>query len=80
MLTPAWGGQATGGAEALWGRETMATMGHGGLSPGNRLAGEVGYGLPLGGGLVGRRASASEENQPSGRSGAESKAGPRGDG
>ena len=38
VLTPAWGGRATGGAEALWGRET---------------AGEFGYGLPLGGGLVG---------------------------
>ena len=28
-VTPAWGGQATGGAEALWGRDTMGGMAHG---------------------------------------------------
>ena len=47
-VAPSWGGQATSGAEALWGRETMAGMAHGGVASGNRLDGEVGYGLPVG--------------------------------
>ena len=47
-VAPSWGGQATSGAQALWGRETMAGMAHGGLASGNRLDGEVGYGLPVG--------------------------------
>ena len=52
-VAPSWGGQATSGAEALWGRETMAGMGHGSLTSGNRLDGEVGYGLPVGSRFVG---------------------------
>ena len=52
-LAPSWGGQATSGAEALWGRETMTGMAHGGLAHGGRLDGEVGYGLPVGSRLVG---------------------------
>ena len=52
-VAPSWGGQATGGAQALWGRETMAGMAHGGLASGNRLDGEVGYGLPVGRRFVG---------------------------
>ena len=52
-VAPSWGGQAQSGAEALWGRETMAGMGQGGLASGNRLEGEVGYGLPVGGRFVG---------------------------
>ena len=52
-LAPSWGGQAQSGADALWGRETMAGMGHGGLASGNRLDGEVGYGLPVGSRFVG---------------------------
>ena len=52
-LTPSWGGQATSGAEALWGRETMAGMTDGGLANGNRLDAEVGYGLPVGSRFVG---------------------------
>ena len=52
-VAPSWGGQATSGAEALWGRETMAGMAHGGVAQGNRLDGEVGYGLPVGRRLVG---------------------------
>ena len=52
-LAPSWGGQATGGAQALWGRETMAGMADGGFAAGNRLDGEVGYGLPLGSRFVG---------------------------
>ena len=52
-VAPSWGGEATSGAEALWGRETMAGMAHGGLAQGNRLDGEVGYGLPVGSRLVG---------------------------
>ena len=51
-VAPSWGGQATGGAEALWGRETMAGMAHGGASAGNRLEAELGYGLPVGSRLV----------------------------
>ena len=52
-VAPSWGGQATSGAQALWGRETMAGMAHGGLASGNRLDGEVGYGLPVGRRFVG---------------------------
>ena len=52
-VAPSWGGQATSGAEALWGQETMAGMAHGGLASGNRLDGEVGYGLPVGSRFVG---------------------------
>ena len=46
-VAPSWGGEATSGAEAMWGRETMAGMANGGLASGNRLDGEVGYGLPV---------------------------------
>ena len=53
-VAPSWGVQATGGAEALWGRETMAGVGaRGGPAPGSRLDAEAGYGLPLGGRFVG---------------------------
>ena len=40
-------------ADALWGRETMAGMAHGGVADGNRLNAEVGYGLPVGRRFVG---------------------------
>ena len=52
-VAPSWGGQATSGAQALWGRETMAGMPHGSLAVGNRLDAEVGYGLPVGSRFVG---------------------------
>ena len=52
-VAPSWGGEATSGAEALWGRETMAGMAHGGVANGNRLNAEVGYGLPVGRRFVG---------------------------
>ena len=52
-VAPSWGGQAMGGAEALWGRETMAGMAHGGFAAGNRLDADLGYGLPVGSRLVG---------------------------
>ena len=52
-VAPSWGGQATSGAQALWGRETMGGMADGGLASGNRLDGEVGYGLPVGSRFVG---------------------------
>ena len=52
-VAPSWGGQATRGSGALWGRETMAGMAHGSFAQGPRLDGELGYGLPLGGRLVG---------------------------
>ena len=47
-VAPSWGGQAMSGAEALWGRETMAGMAHLGVAQGNSLDAEVGYGLPMG--------------------------------
>ena len=53
-VAPSWGGQATSGAEALWGRQTMAGLAPGGVASGNRLDGEVGYGLPVGSRFVGR--------------------------
>ena len=52
-VAPSWGGEAMSGAEALWGRETMSGMAHGGIAQGNRLDGEVGYGLPVGSRFVG---------------------------
>ena len=52
-VAPSWGGQAQSGAEALWGRETMAAMAYGSVAAGSRLDGEVGYGLPVGSRLVG---------------------------
>ena len=52
-VAPSWGGQAQSGAEALWGRETMAGMAHGSLASGNRLDADVGYGLPVGSRFVG---------------------------
>ncbi len=52
-LTPSWGGQATSGAQALWGRETMAEVAAGGPATGGRLEAELGYGMPVGGRLVG---------------------------
>ena len=54
-VSPAWGGDAMSGAEALWGRESMGGMGQDHLlgGGGNRLDTEVGYGLPIGGRFVG---------------------------
>ena len=54
-VSPAWGGDAMSGAEALWGRESMGGMGQNHLlgSGGNRLDTEVGYGLPIGARFVG---------------------------
>ena len=52
-VAPSWGGQAMSGAEALWGRDTMAGLGAAGPGSGNRLDGELGYALPVGSRLVG---------------------------
>ena len=52
-VAPSWGGQAQSGAQALWGRETMAGMAHGGVASGNRVDADLGYGLPVGSRLVG---------------------------
>ena len=52
-VAPSWGGQSTGGADALWGRQTMAAMAQDGVANGSRLDAEVGYGLPLGSRFVG---------------------------
>ena len=51
-LAPSWGGQTQSGAEALWGRETMAGLA-GRPALGNRLEAELGYALPVGHGLMG---------------------------
>ena len=54
-VSPAWGGESMSGAQALWGRESMAGMGHESVrgSGGHRLDTEVGYGLPIGSRFVG---------------------------
>ena len=54
-VAPSWGGSATSGAEALWGRETMAGLAPGRLAAvaGNRFAAQVGYGMPVGSRFVG---------------------------
>ena len=52
-VAPSWGGEATSGAEALWGRETMAGLATGSIGSGRRLDTEVGYGLPVGSRFVG---------------------------
>ena len=53
-LAPSWGGQATSGAEALWGRETLSGMASGGFgAAGSRLNADLGYGMPVGRRLVG---------------------------
>ena len=58
QVSPAWGGDAMSGAEALWGQETMGSM-SGRNNPqlggagGARLDTEVGYGLPIGRRFVG---------------------------
>ena len=58
-VSPAWGGNAMSGADALWGRETMSGMGQDHLlgGEGNRLDTEMGYGLPIGTRFVGTRGS-----------------------
>ena len=55
QVAPAWGGQASSGAEALWANATMTGMTHDplGAGRGRRLESEVGYGLPLGSRYVG---------------------------
>ena len=54
-VSPAWGGDAMSGADALWGRESMGGMGQDRLlgGGGNRLDTELGYGLPIGARFVG---------------------------
>ena len=53
-VAPSWGGQAQSGAQALWGRETMAGMANGGFATGgNRVDADLGYGLPVGRRFVG---------------------------
>ena len=55
-ISPAWGGEAISGAEALWAQETMGGMSGINdplLAGGTRLDTEVGYGLPIGKRFVG---------------------------
>ena len=48
-VAPSWGGQARGGAEALWGNQIAYGMGsHQMYGSGERVDAEVGYGLPVG--------------------------------
>ena len=53
-VAPSWGGQAHGGAEALWGNQMAYGMGsHRMYGSGDRVDAEVGYGLPVGARFVG---------------------------
>ena len=53
-VAPSWGGQARGGAEALWGGQMAYGMGsHRMYGSGDRVDAEVGYGLPVGARFVG---------------------------
>ena len=53
-MAPSWGGQAQSGAQALWGRDTMAGMANGGIATGgNRVDADLGYGLPVASRFVG---------------------------
>ena len=53
-IAPSWGGQATGGAEALWNSQMAYGMGsHQMYGAGGQVNAEVGYGLPVGARLVG---------------------------
>ena len=53
-VAPSWGGQARGGAEALWGSQmAYGTGSHQLYGSGERVDAEVGYGLPVGARFVG---------------------------
>ena len=54
-VSPAWGGEAMGGAEGLWRQETMGGISRHGLldNSGRRLDTELAYGLPIGTRFVG---------------------------
>ena len=53
-VAPSWGGQAMGGAEALWNNQMAYGMGsHQMYGAGGQLNADVGYGLPVGARLVG---------------------------
>ena len=53
-VAPSWGGQAQGGAEALWGSQMAYGMGsHRTHGSSDRVDAEVGYGLPVGARFVG---------------------------
>ena len=52
-VTPAWGGNAASGAEALWSQDALGGMNHHAMSAGKRFDAELGYGLPVGARLVG---------------------------
>ncbi len=53
-VAPSWGGQARGGAEALWGNQMAYGAGsHQMHGSGERVDAEVGYGLPVGARFVG---------------------------
>ena len=53
-VAPSWGGQATGGAAALWNSQTAYGMGsHQIYGAGGQVNAEVGYGVPVGARFVG---------------------------
>ena len=57
---PSWGGQAQGGADALWSNQMAYGMGsHQMYGSGDRVDAEVGYGLPVGPASSGRQRSGS---------------------
>ena len=53
-VAPSWGGQAAGGAEALWSGGPLKQMAaYGGRASAGRLDADIGYGLPVGSRFVG---------------------------
>ena len=53
-VAPSWGGQAQGGADALWGNQMAYGMGSQQMyGSGDRVDAELGYGLPVGARFVG---------------------------
>ena len=69
-VAPSWGGEARGGAEALWGNQMAYGMGsHEMYGSGDRVDAEVGYGLPVGARFVGRRGSGSRPRTTAGTTG-----------
>ena len=52
-MTPSWGGQAYGGADAMWSQDAIGAMGPHATTGGNRLDADLGYGLPLSARFVG---------------------------
>lgn len=64
QVTPYWGRNTNGGDEALWGQETMGSLGGDMTAGGNRFDAETGQGLPLGDrGAGAQRAAATDRRR-----------------